>query len=73
MILGAALLGGGFMLSSCVEEMEHATFIRYPSFWQDEMQNARVTLAPFKNMSDAFDAEREIRFNISKELDKAHV
>ena len=72
-ILGSVILGGSLLLSGCVDEIEHATFMRYPSFWKDDMQNARVTLAPFKNMSETLDAEREIRFNISKELDKKHV
>ena len=59
---------GASVLSGCADDSETATFRRYPAFWSDEVEGSRVALAPFYNMSDTFDAEREIRYNVSKSI-----
>ena len=66
--LCVGMILGGTVLAGCADDPESATFRRYPVFWSDEIQGSRVALAPFYNMSDAFDAEREIRYNVSKSI-----
>lgn len=63
----AAALMSGF-LTGCSDDYETAYFMRYPEFWSDSMSGSTVFVAPFSNYSEIIDMEREVRYEVVKEL-----